>query len=207
VDVSAPVSTRLVALKVEEGEVVKTGQVLAQLYSHLEELEMQRAKALMERREFEAKGAKKLYDSKIIPEAKAVETRIDLELARLQFETASEQVRLRTLVSPIDGVVVRRNREVGESVSAGEPLFRILDLSQVLVLCLVEPGRLTGLVPGVVAKVRLEPSGAEYKGTVVMVDPVADANGLVRVKVQVDNPNGRLKAGLKVWVHLADGAA
>lgn len=117
VEVSAPVSSRIVDMRVKEGETVKAGQPLALLYGKLEELEMQRAKALLERREFEAKGAKRLYDSKIIPEARALESRIDLELARLQYETAAEQVRLRTIVAPMDGIVVERYRDEGEAVS------------------------------------------------------------------------------------------
>ena len=71
-EVSAPVSSRILELKVREGDVVKVGQPLAILYGKPEELEMQRAKVLLERRGFEDKGAKRLYDNKIIPEAKAL---------------------------------------------------------------------------------------------------------------------------------------
>ena len=71
VEVAAPVSSRITDMKVKEGEAVKEGQSLALLYGRLEELEAQRAKVLLERREFEAKGARKLYESRVIPEARA----------------------------------------------------------------------------------------------------------------------------------------
>lgn len=202
VEVSAPVSSRITEMRVKEGEVVKAGQPLALLYGKLEELEMQRAKALLERREFEAKGAKRLYDSKVIPEARALESRIDLELARLQYETAAEQVRLRTIVAPMDGIVVDRYRDEGEAVSGAQPMFRLMDLSRVVVQCAVGPAALAAFAPG--RKVRVvfsEPTGAaEVEGEVTLVDPCADASGKVRMKVVVPNPEGRIHAGLKAQV-------
>nr|WP_306672081.1 efflux RND transporter periplasmic adaptor subunit [Geothrix sp. SG10] len=202
VEVSAPVSSRITEMRVTEGEAVKAGQPLAQLYGKLEELEMQRAKALLERREFEAKGAKRLYDSKIIPEARALESRIDLELARLQYETAAEQVRLHTIVAPMDGVVVARYHEAGEAVSGAQPMFRLMDLSRVMIQCAVSPGFLAALTPG--RKVRVlfpDPGGTmSAEGEVALVDPCADAAGKVRVKVVVANPEGRFRAGLRAQV-------
>lgn len=208
VEVSAPVSSRIVDMRVKEGEVVKAGQPLALLYGKLEELEMQRAKALLERREFEAKGAKRLYDSKIIPEARALESRIDLELARLQYETAAEQVRLRTIVAPMDGIVVERYRDAGEAVSGAQPMFRLMDLSRVVVQCAVGPTALAAFTPGrKVRVVLLEPEGtASAEGEVSLVDPCADAAGKIRVKVVVPNPEGRFRAGLRAQVLVPEGS-
>lgn len=200
VEVSAPVSSRISDLRVQEGEAVKAGQPLAQLEGRLEELEMARAKALLERREFEARGAKRLYDSKVIPEGRALESRIDLELARLQYEAAAEQVRLRTILAPMDGVVVLRYREAGEAVANAQPLFRLMDLSRVLVQCSVDPEALAALPPGRKVRVLVPPSGESAEGEVVLVDPCADASGKVRVRILVPNPEGRIRAGLRAQV-------
>jgi RND family efflux transporter MFP subunit len=202
VEVSAPVSSRIMDMKVKEGDTVKEGQPLAILYGKLEELEMQRAKALLERREFEAKGAKRLYESRVIPEARAMESRIELDLARLQYEMAVEQVRLRTILAPLDGVVLTRSREAGEAVSTAQPLFRILDLSKVVIQFSVGSKALATLAPG--RKVRvllpqtLEPAALE--GEVALVDPCADAEGKVRVQAVLENPQRRIRSGLKALV-------
>jgi RND family efflux transporter MFP subunit len=206
VEVSAPVSSRILEMKVKEGDTVKAGQPLAILYGRLEELEMQRAKALLERREFESKGSKRLYENRIIPEARALEASIDLELARLQYETALEQVRLRTVLSPMDGVVVRRSQEAGETVSMAQPLFRILDLSSVVVQCAADPERLASFPLGQKVRVRLhpEPGGPEFPGLVALVDPCADAEGKVRVKILVENPGLQIRSGFRAWVEPAE---
>jgi len=201
-DLAAPVSSRLVEVKVREGEAVKAGQPLAQLYGRLEDLELARAKAQLERRDFEAKGAKRLFDSKVIPEARAMESRIEQELARLQYETAAEQVRLRLLLAPFDGVVVARYRELGESVATSQPVFRLLDLSKVYVQCAVLPEELGTLAPGQTLQVRLPqlPGSPTFTGTLLLVDPCADPQGHFRLQVLVENPDGKLRSGLKALV-------
>ena len=203
-EVCASVSSRILELKVRECDVVKAGQPLAILYGKPEELEMQRAKVLLERREFEAKGAKKLFDSKIIPEAKALESRIDLDLARLQYEAAVEQVRLRTVVAPLDGVVVARTREVGEAVSTAQTLFRILDLSRVMVQCGAAPAEARRLTLGQKLRVHLLPPAEplDYEGEVVLVAPYVDGEGKVPLRVVVDNAEGRIRSGHKAQVLL-----
>lgn len=202
VELPAPVSSRMVEVKVKEGEAVKAGQPLAQLYVRAEELEMQRAKTLLERREFEAKGAKRLYEGKVIPEARALEARTELELARIQYEAAAEQVRLRTLLAPIDGLVVEVRRELGEAVSASQPVFRILDLSRVYVQCAVKAEALANLLPGQKVAVRFPQAQGllAVPGEIVLVDPCADATGCFRVRMLVENPERRIRVGFKALV-------
>ncbi|MCE1205029.1 MAG: efflux RND transporter periplasmic adaptor subunit [Holophagaceae bacterium] len=204
VEVAAPVSSRISEMKVKEGEAVKEGQPLALLYGKLEELEAQRAKVLLERREFEAKGARKLYESRVIPEARALEARIDLDLAKLQYETAVEQVRLRTILAPMDGIVVTRTHDAGETVSTAQPLFRILDLSKVVVQIEVEPRQLPALLPGhrVQVSFPLAAQPTVTEGEVILVDPCAGDGGRVRVKVLVENPERRIRSGIRAVVEL-----
>lgn len=203
--VSAPVQSSIVDLKVKEGDQVKAGQPMVQLYARLEELEMQRAKALLERREFEFKGSKKLYENKIISEVKAMEARIDLDLARIQYEMSSEQVRLRSIQAPIDGTVVERRRDVGEAVSAAQPILRILDLSKVFVLITTRAEDLPNLPPGQRLNVFFPqlPGPEPRVGEVVYLDACADpASGAFRVKVLIDNPERTIKPGMRAVVRL-----
>ncbi|BDU71320.1 efflux RND transporter periplasmic adaptor subunit [Mesoterricola silvestris] len=206
VEVSAYVSSHIVELKAGEGDRVKAGQPLAQLYARLEELEMKRSKALLDRREYEAKGARSLFDNRVIPEFKAMESRIELDLARLNYETAAEHVRLRTILAPVDGLVVERTRELGETVNASQVVFRILDLSRATILCTARPDRVARLAPGqkltvhVPAAETLPPLLAE----VVLVSPSPDSPGLVRLKLLVRDPAPGLRAGLKAVVDLPD---
>ncbi len=203
-EVSAQVSSYLTEVLVKEGDEVKAGQVLAQLFGKMEEIEVRRAKALLERKEYEAKGATSLFRDRVIPESQARESRIELELARLSLETAQENLRQRTIVSPIDGVVQARLREAGEAVSTAQALFRIVDLAKVYVLFNVKAEQLPRVAPGQKVSLRLpQVDGAPaLTGEVVFVDPKADSDGCFKVKALVAEPGPKVRAGLKVQVEL-----
>lgn len=201
--VSSPVQSVLVEIAHREGATVKAGDVLARLYSRIEELDMLRTKAALEKREFDFKGTNNLYKDQIISQDEALKNKIELELARLQAEQASELFRQRTIVAPIDGLIVEQLREVGESVTATQPVFRLVDISQVYVQFYIRAEELGRLKLG--DSVEVFYSSGETKairqGKVDFIDPRIDAaSGLLRVKVLVPNPNRAIVPGLRVEV-------
>jgi membrane fusion protein, multidrug efflux system len=206
--VSAPVQSSIQSLNYKEGDTVKAGAVLARLYGRIEELDMQRAKAALEKREFDFKGSKNLYADKIISEDEALKNKIELELARLQAEQAAELFNQRTILAPIDGLVVERMREIGESVTATQPMFRLVDIDQVYVQFYLHSEQLVRLHVGDTVQVRCASgSGMDkastFAGKIDFIDPRVDAaSGLLRVKVLVPNPQHLIKPGLRAEVTL-----
>ncbi len=206
--VSAPVQSTIQSLHYKEGDTVKAGAVLARLYGRIEELDMQRAKAALEKREFDFKGSKNLYADKIISEDEALKNKIELELARLQAEQAAELFNQRTILAPIDGLVVERMREIGESVTATQPMFRLVDIDQVYVQFYLHSEQLVRLHVGDTVQVRCAVGmGADkttaFAGKIDFIDPRVDAaSGLLRVKVLVPNPQHQIKPGLRAEVTL-----
>lgn len=201
--VSSPVQSTIVAVTVREGDSVESGQRIAQLYSKLEELDLGRAKAVLEKRVFDHRGMKRLFDDKIVPEDKELEARIELELAQLQHDIAAENVRLRAITSPLDGIVVERLREAGESVTATQPLFRIIDISRVYVQFFIRAEELSRFSTGQKLTARFEAlkDARSFSGTVDFIDPRVDASsGLMRVRLLIDNPGHVIKAGMRATV-------
>jgi membrane fusion protein (multidrug efflux system) len=201
--VSSPVQSTIVALAVREGDTVAPGQRLAQLYSRLEELDLGRAKAVLQKRVFDHRGAKRLFDDKIVAEDKELEARIELELAQLQHDIAAENFRIREIVSPLNGIVVERLREAGESVTATQPLFRIIDISRVYVQFFIDAEDLAHFSPGqqLPARFGALKSDRIFTGRVDFIDPRVDASsGLVRVRLLIENPDQVIKAGMRATV-------
>lgn len=203
VTVGSPVETRIDALEVREGDVVKEGDLLVRLYSGLEELEVKRAAAAVEKREFDAASSEDLYKDKLVSEDEALQARIELDLAKLMQKMAEEQVNLRRLKAPIDGVVVERLREAGDMVQLSEPIFVILDLKQVYVQFYVRAEKLSELSIGGQAEVTFPSLGQDEPvvGTIDYIDPRVDAaSGLSRVRVLLQNKNGEIKVGVRALV-------
>ena len=201
--VSSPVQSTIVSIHVKEGDRVAGGQVLARLYGRLEELDMLRAKADLEKKEFDAKSSKSLYADKIISEDEALKNRSEMEGARLLAEMAEETFRQRTILSPISGIVVEKMRETGETVSPAEPMFRIVDISKVYVQFYIPAEELPLVRVGepMIVRCPVLDQDATFPGLIDFIDPRVDAaSGLLRVKVIVDNPTGRIRAGIRADV-------
>lgn len=201
--ISSPVQSTLTALPFKEGDTVRAGETLAKLHSRIEELDMLRAKAALEKKEYDNKSASKLYADKIISEDEALKNKIELDLARLQFQQAEELFRLRTVTAPINGLIVERNREVGETVGAAQPLFRLVDITRLFIQFYVRAEDAGALRVGQTLEVRCPVADANrvFSGKVDFIDPRVDAaSGLLRVKILLDNKDVALKPGLRAEV-------
>lgn len=188
---------------VREGDSVQAGDLLSRLFLRIEQLEVERSRGLVEKREFDFQGSQNLFADRLISEDEALAARIELDLARLQLEIAEENVRLREIRSPIDGIIVERMVEDGETVTATEPIFVVVNIEQIYVQFYIRAEDLRHISVGQEANVRfpeLDLDGS-MPGTVDFIDPRVDAaSGLLRVRVLMDNPEQRVKAGVRAVV-------
>lgn len=221
---SLPVAGRIDGIAVREGDRVNKGKVILFLDKSLEELELERrALALADhsaldaarRREELLRGqmdeirrasaatpaTRKQKEEVELALLAVVADRQALEVAerreKLDHEAAREALDRRSLRSPIDGVVTRLHRRVGESVNALDPLVRLVDVTR---------GRFIGLVTATVGArlrvgrtvtVRIAGSAEPVvrSALVVYVSPVLEQGNLVEVKAEFDNLDGAVRPG------------
>jgi membrane fusion protein, copper/silver efflux system len=110
--------------------------------------------------------------------------------------------------APVSGVVIERLATVGDYVDTGKPIYRLADLSRLWTQMEVYESDLKWLAVGQPAVFRTESfPGEEFSGTVSFIDPTIDARKrTARVRVEVANPDGRLKPGMFVRGTVASGA-
>jgi len=114
---------------------------------------------------------------------------------------AMEKLRLRTISSPIDAVVVDRKQSPGDYV--GEtPILTLADINPLHVEVIVPVERLGTIRKGMRAEVYpAAPVGGKYEAKVAIVDQVIDAaSGTFGVRLILPNPKHKLPAGLKCKV-------
>jgi len=202
VDLTFPVPGIIAEVKVREGDVVRAGQALVRLDDRLEKLDVKKAEVVIEQARFENEAAAKLIAEDIGTRTEALAKRITLDLALNSLETSRAKEAQRTILSSIDGVVVRINKEVGESVLFNEVVARVARLDRVYAQFYISADEAALLRPGNDFRMKLTGSAqAEkfYSGKVALVDPVLDAeSALVRVRVELANEKGELKAGMRV---------
>ena len=214
---------------VERGDLVKTGQVLVTLDSGVEraatesaryrstmtgqiqagESRVEYATAKHYRREKQAadlmvsqQDREEALAEKRLAEAALIEARDDRRLAEIEFRRLSELLRLRTIKSPIDGVVVDRMLNPGELADNRDlrkPILRLADIGTLHAEVLMPFEAFGKVSVGQSVEVLIEPPvGGRHAAKVKVIDRVHDAaSGTFGVRLEMANPGLKLPAGIR----------
>jgi HlyD family secretion protein len=195
---------RIVAVKVEAGDHVKRGQVLAQLDDSVLQpqvnrlaasLEQARAQASLSAAEYRrAKGVEEAgaLSAEEIEKRRAAAVTDDASVKVASAMLAEAQARLaRThVVAPANGIVLTRRAEVGQIASpGGEPLFRLASNGEIEMRGQVAEQDLPSLKVGQSASVYLTGLAKPFEGSVRLLGAVIDTQsrlGDIRVSLKPD---------------------
>lgn len=186
---------------VERGDVVKKGQVLARLKSGVEKAVVNRARARMDFGQRKANRNEELYKKQLLSLHDKDELETDIQQAHLELIEAEERLKLRTITSTVDGVVVKRTGAPGNYVGE-EAFLTVASIDPLNVEVIVPAAQYGAISLGATAKVILDaPIGGSYPAKVVIIDQVIDAaSSTFGVRLQLPNPKSALPAGLKCRV-------
>jgi Cu(I)/Ag(I) efflux system membrane fusion protein len=108
------------------------------------------------------------------------------------------------ILSPIGGIVTRKNVVEGQYVAEGEALFEIADLSHVWVQAQVYENQFSALKVGQVVEARVEAyPGETFRGKVAFIAPSLNpATRTVDVRYDLENADYRLRPGMFATVRL-----
>jgi Cu(I)/Ag(I) efflux system membrane fusion protein len=108
------------------------------------------------------------------------------------------------VMAPEDGQVVEKMAIEGARVAAGEPLYRLVDFSHVWAIAEVYEQDLPSVRIGQPAEIELDAyPGERLKGEVSFIYPTLTlSTRTAKVRVELDNPGGKLKAGMYAVVLL-----
>lgn len=112
------------------------------------------------------------------------------------------------LRSPLTGVVLSRQVDVGDFVESGDAVLELGDLSTLDVTVQVSELEMSQLRVGQSAQVQLDafPGEGTITGQIERIAPVADSTSrLVPVQVSLPNPGGRMGSGLLARVQFSAG--
>jgi len=136
-----------------------------------------------------------------VAEAAALEAKEEHELAQLEYQRAAAELALRTIRSPIVGLVVERYLAPGELIRQS-PILKVAQVDPLRVEVFAPLAWLDKIVPGMVADVMPDTAqSSPYMATVDTVNRVIDtANGTFGVRLHLPNPDHRIPAGLPCTV-------
>jgi RND family efflux transporter MFP subunit len=193
---------QLVELKADVGTQVRRGQLLARLADtslqvdrRKQEAAVALARANLEQAQSNLKRARMAEGSGALSSQKIEEYRIAVETSRASVDSAQaelDSVKLKLsqthVVAADDGIVSSRTAVLGNVVSAGAELFRLVRQGRVEWRPELDARQLAAVKPGRAAQVTL-PDGTLVQGQVRMVGPTLSTN-TGRATVFVSLPTG-----------------
>lgn len=229
VEVGTQVSGIVRELLVDFNDEVKAGQVIARLDPALLQADVARAQAdlevaLAERAEAEATLARvralAAQATATAEELLAAETAARVAdatagAARVSLERARDNLGYATITSPIDGVVVRRDVDEGQTVNAGmsAPTLFVLagDLTKMRILVAVDEADIGRVHEDQVARFTVPAHGERrFEGVVRKVrlqSATVESVVTYTVDVEVDNTDRALLPGMTATVELVVASA
>jgi len=226
-EISARITSNVLAIHLREGDTVKAGQVMVELDDATLSNKVRAAgadqrasvstlsatesayntqKASFDRDEY-------LYQNKAISQETYEHARSGLDLAESQVKAARERVALLTqnreaaateqsytrLVAPFDGIIVKRSVEAGDLAVPGKSLLTLQGINQGYKVIVQIPQEQTlNITPGTHAFIA---DGKEKLEAIVSkVYPALAANSLTSVEIRFDNMPFKLPPGSTLGV-------
>ncbi|MCX5655348.1 MAG: efflux RND transporter periplasmic adaptor subunit [Planctomycetota bacterium] len=232
IELAAAVGGIIKTVGADEGSVVKAGDVILALDDSTEELacraarleaesdaDEQGARATMEQAQEEARITKQLSAEGAEAQLLYLQKKMAYDVALYKYELAKKNrqkamvdaeatkvaLERKKIRAPVAGIVTRKPKGVGE---AAQPLETVAHMAVIdpLHIIIHPPARMLGMFKAsqTLAVEVLEPRRQSVSTKVQIVNPVVDpASNTFRVRLAVENPDGRISAGVRVRVTVA----
>lgn len=250
VNVGSQISGTVAQVSATLGQTVHRGDALAVLDSRMLEAQLQRARAQVARAVAQEEQARLQWrhsstltqrvrqltsdrmaaqvdeDAAVLAQAQAEAAlhmaQASVQEARAELQTATTSRRLAALVSPIDGVIIDRHIEVGQTVAAQfqvATLFTIAeDMAQVVVLAAIDEADMGRIRVGMPVQFSVDAHpGRAFGGTLQVLRPAPQnfANGQAQegsgvvtylAEIAADNKDRALLQGMTAQVRIVVAA-
>ncbi len=224
-DVAAAEAGVIAEIRVREGDVVRKGDTLGvlniEVFVETEKLAQMRANSTA--RIEATQSILKLRQSKLTNLDSLVEkghaNPFEIEQAKSQFESAQADYRLaleesqesklevakiraqiaaRTIRSPIDGVVTKLHKHLGEYVASNDPKFAtVVQLTKLKANFYLDATNIQQLRQDQQVNISVGSNAILSKARISYLSPIIDPNtGTGRVEIEIDNQNGKLLSGV-----------
>lgn len=173
------------SLTVDDGDVVRAGQVIAALDPTQVAAGARQAEVELERVRRDLARDEQLAAKGYVSKARLEDRRSAVRVAQAAYDAAAFDRRWANLSSPVSGVVLRRGAQAGEVVQPGQAVVAVADVNSPLVLRVSVPDADAARIrPGAGASVRL--GNEAIAGQVSRVGQQVQAGtGVVDIEIRV----------------------
>ena len=192
-------------IHVQEGDVVRQGQRLAEIELTEVDAQMEQARQMAEKAARDLKRGENLYADQVISLEQLQDLRTQAAMAEASFKSAQFNLGYSVIVAPRDGVVLRKLVEERELVPAGSPVLVFGESARgYVVRAALADREIVNVKLGDKGEIRMDAfPGQALTGTIVEVASAADErSGMFSIEVSFDTPPPRLVSGLVARLRL-----
>ncbi|MFO7559079.1 MAG: efflux RND transporter periplasmic adaptor subunit [Desulfobacterales bacterium] len=216
VTLSAQRTGRVVKLPVQEGDMVKAGDLIAQLDLSEESVQtrsnLAQSKATYEEAEKNKNRAEALFNKGMIAQQDLDAARRTHEIAKAQYQAAKADSEVKQeyaiIRTPFDGVVAKKYTEVGELLLPGKQIVMIVDPENIYVLATIDEVDLGRLRLDQPVRITIDAFPAEtFQGYVGRISPIVSGGKLetrtADVWVYFNEKQPKVKPGMSADVEIS----
>jgi membrane fusion protein (multidrug efflux system) len=209
VTVSADLPGTVDRVAFDSGRSVRAGDILAQLDTRQEQAQLAAVEAQRDLARLDFDRMQGLLNERVISRAEFDRAMADQKQTEARVGEIRAAIDRKTIRAPFSGLLGIRQVNLGQYLSAGDPLVSLQSLDPIYVNFGV-PQQEAGQVR-IGHNIRItagDMAGLELVGRVTAIDPLVDeATRNVQVQATLANPQGRLRPGMFVQTELALGAS
>jgi membrane fusion protein (multidrug efflux system) len=197
-EIKAKVGGEVRRILVEEGDRVKSGQVLAVLDDRQLRLQAAQTRAALAKTERDFNRQIELNKKGLVSAGAFENLKYDLDNARAADDIAQLNLSYSQIRAPFAGIVSTRHIKLGQEISIGMSIFRVTDPTPLKASVFVPERELSRLKPGQSATIAVDAlAGRNFPAIVKLVSPMVDAaTATFKVTLEVNDPKGDLKPGM-----------
>ena len=204
VNVVARAAGLVIELRVEEGDQVGAGKILARLDREELQLRVEQVVVSLEQARASHERTLALHERALVSQEELDAVRHQLENAQVGLKEAQLNLAYADIRAPIAGVVMLRSVEVGDMVGINQEVFSLADLEPLLVRIQVPEKRMQQIGQGQEARIVIDSlPERSFSGRVRMISPLVDRqSGTVKVTLEIPAAQGLLKPGMFASVQI-----
>jgi RND family efflux transporter MFP subunit len=181
----------------KEGDSVKKGDVIIELDKRLEELEVERRKAVMDQNKMTFESTRTLsQNTKSVSKEELAKKEAEYNVSVAEYGIAVEQLAHRQIVAPFPGAITDIQLHPGAACAPYQSIVRLVDTTRCYFDGQIEGKSASNLRLDQPVKIEVE-GGAIVTGKISFISPVVDpASGLAKIKALFENADGKIRPGL-----------
>lgn len=204
VTLAPEVGGRVVAIHFEAGETVKSDALLVELFDAPERADLEAAKATLNLAKTQLERSERLVNTGAGSQERLDQRRAERDQAAATIEQLNARLRQKQIRAPFAGQLGIRQIDLGQYLTAGEPVATLTALDRLFVEFSLPQQNLQELRTGTSVEVTSDAwPDQSFSAKIYAIEPqISEDTRNVRAQAVLDNPDGALLPGMYVTVSL-----